>query len=383
MQRRQFIKTLTGTVVSGLALAAPSLLRAVPPGPLLPGVPLPPGPPKPTAQAGLAPGVLDYSNIPNITGPYSVEMPSIPFDAPAGSWTLAVMPDTQSMAAYVPMEFTRQTEWIAAHREKHNILFVAHEGDLVEVPGERAMWINAQTSMQVLKKAKIPYCILPGNHDLMGKNMRETLLNEYFSAEDYSNSEAFGLFEPGKMENSWHEFTTPTGKHLLLALEFGPRNAVIDWADQIVKQRPDRKTIIVIHSHLDAGSRRYDWKTWGTKQMYSPYSYDIALNGNVNDGEDVWNKLLRKHRNIYMVLCGHELNQGTGYLISQGDYGQRVHQVLANYQMGVQPDRPYCGGGYLRLMQFHPDGYTIRVKSYSPWLDEWLTTKDQQFTITV
>ncbi len=348
----------------------------------MPGVPLPPGPPKPTAAA-LTPGVPDYSHIPNITGPYSVEMPSIPFDAPAGSWTLVAMPDTQSMAAYAPMEFTRQTEWIAAHRDRHNILFVAHEGDLVEVPSERAMWINAQTSMQVLKKAGIPYCILPGNHDLMGHDMRGTLMNDFFSSEDYSNSAAFGLFEPGKMENSWHEFTTPTGKHLLLALEFGPRNAVVDWADQIVTQRPDRKTIIVVHSHLDAASTRYNWKAKGKAQIYSPYSYDIALNGDVNDGEDLWNKLLRKHRNIYMVLCGHELFRGTGYLMSEGDYGQRIHQVLANYQIGVEPDRPYCGGAYLRLMQFHPDGSTIRVKSYSPWLNQWLTTKDQQFTITV
>jgi hypothetical protein len=380
MERRKFIKTLSWTMASGLIAGNRDLLKASP-IPVLPGVPQPPGPPKPTSFQA-APGVPDYTHQSNNTVPFSVEVPSVPFNAPAGSWTLAVLPDTQSMAAFAPEEFTRQTEWIVAHRESHNIVFVVHEGDLVEVWNKPVMWINAQTSMRVLNKAGIPYCVLPGNHDLGGQD-RRTMLNSYFTANDYRNSEAFGLFEQGKMENSWHEFTAPTGKHLLLALEFGPRNAVVDWANQVVEQRPDRKVIVVVHSHLCADSTRYDWKAKGASQIYNPYSYDIALNGDVNDGEDLWNKLLRKHHNIYMVLCGHELWTGTGYLISEGDHGQRVHQVLANYQLGVEPDRPYCGGAYLRLMQFHPDGSTIQVKSYSPWTNQWLTSKDQQFTITV
>jgi hypothetical protein len=33
------------------------------------------------------------------------------------------------------------------------------------------------------------------------------------------------------------------------------------------------------------------------------------------------------------------------------------------------------------MMRFSPDGKAVRVKSYSPWLDEWLTGPEQQFDI--
>src|SRR5687768_5706111 len=86
--------------------------------------------------------------------PYAQRMPSTPFAAPAGSWTLAVLPDTQDMAQFFPEAFMRQTEWIVAHRERHDIRFVAHEGDITNnnAPAE---WVNAQRAMRVLSDAGI------------------------------------------------------------------------------------------------------------------------------------------------------------------------------------------------------------------------------------
>jgi hypothetical protein len=77
------------------------------------------------------------------------------------------------------------------------------------------------------------------------------------------------------------------------------------------------------------------------------------------------------------------LNYGTGYLVSTGDHQQKVHQILANYQGAVEPRRAYGGGGFLRLMQFFPDGETVQVKTYSPWYDVWLTEPEQQFRLNL
>jgi hypothetical protein len=55
-----------------------------------------------------------------------------------------------------------------------------------------------------------------------------------------------------------------------------------------------------------------------------------------------------------------------------------VHQILANYQM-----RELGGEGYLRLLEFQPDGKRVRVKTYSPVLDAWMTGADQQFEFVV
>jgi hypothetical protein len=77
------------------------------------------------------------------------------------------------------------------------------------------------------------------------------------------------------------------------------------------------------------------------------------------------------------------LEKGTGYLASGRSRGAVVHQVLANYQKGCTPDRGYGGGGFLRLMQFWPDGSTVQVKTYSPWYDQWLLDPEHQFELTL
>lgn len=354
MRRRAFLRTL-GAAVAASPLALESWAQAVVAMPELP--------------------------------PYAPQVPDIAFDAPPGTWTLVVLPDTQNMAKDFPAAYVRQTEWVAAHRRRHDIRFVIHEGDITNnnTPGQ---WQNAREAMRRLSDAGIPYALLPGNHDLGpdGKCAdRTTLLNDYFDARDYRHSRAAGYFEPGRMENSWHDVDTPAGDLLVIALEFGPRDAVLAWANGVVARHPKHWVIVVTHAYLYSDDTRYDLEKHGKAQRWSPRGYPLAGlgAGEVNDGEQVWQKLIAKNRNIRFVLNGHVLNDGVGHLASVGEHGQRVHQVLANYQAAVEPRRAYGGGGFLRLMQFLPDGGTVRVKTYSPWLDAWLTEPEHQFTLSL
>lgn len=326
---------------------------------------------------------------------YATKVPQTPFDAPPGTWTLVVLPDTQYYSQAYPAVFMRQTEWIAANKDTHQIRFVAHEGDLVNNPTDIRQWQNAQQALKVLTDAGIPFSILPGNHDLGTQDegetdSRSTLLNVHFQESDYRNSEAHGLFEPGKMENSWHEFSTPTGRHLLLALEFGPRDEVLAWANDVVSQRPDHKVIVVTHSYLCTDNRRndlaYDNALGGRG---NPKWYPLSQVENLNDGQDMWNKFVSKHPNISFVLNGHICGTGTGYLESKAEPGNTVHQILANYQDNaisggsVQPQRGNGGGGFMRLMQFHPNGQVVQIRTYSPWYNQWLTEPSQEFVVAV
>jgi hypothetical protein len=361
MKRRAFIRTLIGATSAGLLNR--SLLAAVD------------GP---------------------IPEPYVKVVQLTPFDAPDGTWTLAVLPDTQYYSEKYPEVFVRQTEWLVANWKAHHIRFVAHEGDLVNNPKVTQQWQNAQKAMKVLVDGGVPFSVVLGNHDSgtqqQGRtNSRVTLLNDYFKESDYRNSEAYALFEPDKMENSWHEFSTPTGKHLLLALEFGPRDEVLNWANEILTQKADHKVVLVTHAYLFSDSKRNDWtydESHGGRG--NPKECPYAKDGSVNDAQDIWNKLITQHPNISFVLNGHVCDGGVGYLASAGDAGQTVHQILANYQDNspipggtVQPPRGYGGGGFLRLMQFHPDGKVVRIRTYSPWYDRWLTDPSQEFVVTV
>ncbi|HEX2860209.1 MAG TPA: metallophosphoesterase [Lacunisphaera sp.] len=319
--------------------------------------------------------------------PPARQIPEVPLDAPAGTWTLVVLPDTQNLAKDFPEAFVRQTEWIVAHRERHDIRFVLHEGDITN-NNTPAQWRNARDAMNRLGDAGIPYALLPGNHDLGADGKctdRTTLLNDYFTAHDYRHSRAVRYFEPGRMENSAHELQTPAGDLLVVALEFGPRDAVLAWANEMVANRPEHAVIVVTHAYLYSDGTRYDLERYDTAQRWNPRTYPLAgrAPGEVNDGEQVWRKFVSRHRRIRFVLSGHVLNDGAGYLVSGEEPGSRVHQVLANYQAAVEPRRPYGGGGFLRLMQFLPDRRSVRVKTYSPWLDTWLTGAEQQFTISL
>ncbi len=58
---------------------------------------------------------------------------------------------------------------------------------------------------------------------------------------------------------------------------------------------------------------------------------------------------------------------------SVAQHGQKVHEMMAAYH-----DPPE---GYLRLLEFHPNGTTVQVRTYSPYLKESLTDGNNQFLL--
>lgn len=305
---------------------------------------------------------------------------------PPGAWTLAVLPDTQSATINFPDVLYRQFEWLVQNQGRINLRFVAHVGDIVN-NNSHPEWLRARQAFDKLFAAKIPYSLLPGNHDLGPWGMagtRETLLNDYFTFWDCRNNEATGYFEPQRLENTWHRLTSPTGNYLILALEFGPRDAVLEWANGIVAAHPEHKVIVTTHAYLFADSTRYDFAAKQKTQHANPKAYAIAKDPlGMNDGEDMWRKFVSRHANIQFVLSGHVLLNGTGYLLSRGEHGNAVHQILANYQSGVVPDRGFGGAGFTRFMHFAADGKSCRIRTYSPWLNHWLTDQANDFEVTL
>jgi len=285
-----------------------------------------------------------------------------------GSFTVAVLPDTQNYSEYFPDTFLAQTQWIAENQQARNIAWVLHLGDITN-RSSTAEWENASRAMKVLDDAKIHYALCPGNHDYSaggGCQDRSTLLSDYFPLARFQHSKTFGGVydrEPTRMENSFHRFEVAGRKFLVLALEFGPRADVLRWSNEVVKQHADREAILITHAHIYYDDTRYDWKQYGPKQHWNPHAYGIAQStgDDVSDGQQVWNNLISKHENFVLTLNGHVLYDGLGRLTSQTPGRRDVHQVLVNYQM-----RPKGGDGWLRLLEFKADGRTVEVYDYSP-----------------
>jgi hypothetical protein len=194
-------------------------------------------------------------------------------------FTIAVLPDTQyycdvrhKLSAKwgngdLRRYFFEQTEWVRDNQERLNIAFLVHEGDIVQgdVPEE---WAIAREAMSILD-GKVRYCMCLGNHDMgyqkTDKNKfgfkiavdRTTHFNTYFPREKFAKRREFGgTFDSDRHDNSWYHFEEAGLKFLIVALEYHPRDEVLDWANQIVAGHPDHRAIVLTHAYLKKDKTR-------------------------------------------------------------------------------------------------------------------------------
>ena len=83
----------------------------------------------------------------------------------------------------------------------------------------------------------------------------------------------------------------------------------------------------------------------------------------------MWDKLVSKYPNILFVFSGHVLNGGVGTLVSIGEQGNKVYQMLANFQDGVKgTNRGQTG--FLRIVDIDVKKKQVKVDTYSPYLTD-------------
>jgi hypothetical protein len=289
-------------------------------------------------------------------------------------FSIVLLPDTQNYSDYAPAVYKSQTQWIADNKDELNIAFVLHEGDFTNHNANRE-WNNADEAMAVLDAADVPYAAATGNHDTGKGGTMGTrdvgYFNSYFPVSRFTHLQ--GVYQTGHAENSYHYFSAGGIDWLVLSLEFGPRKAVLDWANEIVSSHPNRRVMVVTHAYMYS-----DETTIGPGDDWNPHIYTVCGSATgeqaCNDGEEMWTNFVKLHENIQFVFSGHILNDGVGTLISTGEYGNPVYQMLANYQFEANG-----GNGWLRILTFCPDKQKVLVKTYSPYLDQYKTEPSQQF----
>lgn len=286
---------------------------------------------------------------------------------PANAFTLVVLPDTQCYADTrlrqseirwgrdLRKYFFCQTDWIRDNAGNMNVRFVVHEGDITQTDDD-GEWAIARQAMATLD-GRVPYCLCLGNHDMGYRKTegsptsyrtaadRKTGFNRFFPRSDFEHLPGFGGTFGETHENSYRLFEAAGRHFMIVSLEFKPRDAVLEWAGRIVREHPDHRVIVLTHAYLDSSGKRI---------AHDAY----AVEG--NSGEQMWQKLVSRHPNIFLVLCGHRL--GEARLTSTGEQGNRVHQLLCDYQ-GL----PDGGSSWLRYLTFFPAANRIRVSTFNPW----------------
>ena len=265
---------------------------------------------------------------------------------------IIALPDTQYYSRAFPEVFISQTKWIVENKDRLNIAFVVHEGDIVD-SDVKEQWENANRAMTVLD-GRVPYALAVGNHDMSPRPNATRLFNTYFSASRFEKYPWYGGHFGKTNDNSYCLFEAGGMKFMVISLvyAFDCSPDLVTWANELVAGHSDRRTIVLTHAYMSWDGRR---------------------------SEEMWKKLVRKHKNIFMVLCGHitkDALPGTACRSDAGLGGNTVHQMLANYQ-----PLPNGGNGWLRIIRFVPQENKIRVSTYSPYLNKYLRDSQNEFIL--
>ncbi len=301
------------------------------------------------------------------------------------SWSLILIPDTQTYVKFGRNQgiLELMTGWVSENIEKLNIKMVLCTGDLVEqnemivLPdkvnnnngNETSVnqWLAVSRAFKRLD-GKVPYILAAGNHDFGYKNIehRKSNYNNHFPAErNYlthkllraaaKNSEGHPT-----LENAVFEFISPHNrKFLFMNLEFAPRESVLNWAKSIAKQKKykDHTILVLTHSYLNNKNEHI------VKEKYP------IKDGNY--GKAIWDKLVAPSNNIQMVISGHiglsnNFRGHIGFRTDINNGGRKVTQMTFNAQALGGGWFGNGGDGWLRIIEFLPDGKTVKVKTYSP-----------------
>ena len=291
-------------------------------------------------------------------------------DAEVGSWltekeevkdylySFAVVGDTQIIANRYGSQFGKIYDWILDNKDSKKIGYVFGLGDITD-GNSSSEWALASTHILNRLSGVIPYSVVRGNHD--GK----TQFNSVFANEIYM-SQFDGFYEENSVLNTYRYFEIEGTKYLMITLDYGASDDVLNWAGDIIKANKDRKVIITTHAYLYR-----DGTTLDQGDVCPP-----ATSGGYNNGDHMWDKLIAKYENIYLVMSGHDPCANVVVTQTEGANGNIVTQILTDHQ-GV--DANSAPTGMVTMLYFMADG-SIEVETYST-IQEKYYLEENQFTI--
>lgn len=260
-------------------------------------------------------------------------------DVRSPRFTLAVLPDTQYLYdedRSNPAPLAETFQYLLEHRVDDNLVFMTHLGDITE-HGTASEMAEVSTTFEAIDQ-RLPYSVLAGNHDVKGSTndqRGDTPYLQTFGPQRFQDTPTFGGSSPDGY-NSYHLFQAGGRRWLVLALDWRLSPQGFAWAQSVIDANSKLPVIVTTHDFV---------------------SGDDSLSGY---GKQLWEGLVRKNDQIFLVLNGHWWPPGRAVL--PNDAGNDVHAHLTNYQ-----DRYYGGAAMIRLYHFDLARNTIDVETFSPW----------------
>ena len=273
-------------------------------------------------------------------------------------YSFAAIGDTQTVCYYTPDDFGKIYDFIIDNAYKKKIKFVFGLGDITEKSTDPEWDLTTKNIRRM--NGIVPYSLVRGNHDYISSFNKYCVPNQYgFTVEGTFDSTGLNTYRTLKVGNI---------NYLLVTLDYGPSDEVLEWANKIISQYPKHNVIITTHAFLFRDGSTLDISD-AAKGGWVPTN-----DGGHNNGDDLWDKLVSKHKNIVLVMCGHEPCDDIKVTFTKGIYGNTVTQMLIDPQ---DTDRILGCSGLVAMLYFSNGGRHVTVEYYSVIRNKYFLTTNQ------
>ena len=277
------------------------------------------------------------------------------------AYSFVVVGDTQKVAYNDPHMLGYLYKYIVDNAQAKNTKFVIGLGDMTDKSSAEE-WSVVQKGLAMLDGV-VPYSFVRGNHDTIAT------FNAAFPISNYAD--VIGGSCADNMLNTYYTFEVGRVKYLVLCLDYGASDSVLEWANSVVEANPDRNVIVATHAYMFRNGTTLD-----ANELYAP-----STHGGFNDGDHMWDKLIKKHGNIVLVLSGHDPNAQVVLSQVPGEKGNIVTQLLVD---GQTVDLKEGSCGFVTTLYFSEDGRDVTVEHYATLKQKFFLTENQfSFTLDV
>jgi len=285
-----------------------------------------------------------------------------------GDYSIAALGDTQRIAQFGGQSCYDISDWLIDHVADRKIGMSIYLGDMTGAYIGTPMpeWDRMMTVISgAVRKldGKVPYHLIPGNHDYNENSTWRDLdkYNEYFPASAIATdfNGYVGAYEEGYTQNTYYTARLGGVDYLFLALEFGPDRDVMQWACDVMQAHPNHRVVVSTHGFINTAGELYtDDEYLSADQYWSLYNRDV----DATSAQEMWDKYLSNHENLFMILCGHSTTESVGYKALKGKHG--------NTTMAFRLDPSYVASGMaldsiIGLFQFHEATSTLTLNYFS------------------
>ena len=270
-------------------------------------------------------------------------------------------------------------------------------------PPITAEWENAQKAILQMSEAGISYSLCRGNHDdymiddffnipaytdqfegcggfFSDSQAKHTGSVETRNPEGYVYWSAISGYHENSIVNSYKTMEICGTKYLFVTVDHHLTQNTIDWVDEILGKYPDHLAMVATHEYMHSDG-----------ELFTDTSGDTHLPNGLG-ADELWERALKKHENLLMVICGHVAADKPVYnTFRRGENGNVVRQLMVDPQgydlreenakgdviSGVQDT------GMILYMNFSEDGKKVTFDYYSTLLNKEMKNADYPMTLYV